>query len=52
MLQKKDRYEVKALENYGNVKKGEEYLVLDEGYDYLVIRCRGKNLCIPRCLVY
>jgi len=36
-----------ATMNYGEVMKGREYKILEEGYDYTLLRVRGKPLHVP-----
>jgi len=39
--------EMRVYENYGPVKTDQDYQVVEEGYDYTTLRCRGKNICVP-----
>ncbi len=38
-------------ENYGELKKNVEYLVLETGYDWVRIRCHGTSFYIPVTLL-
>lgn len=36
---------------YANAKPGVDYVVLENYYDYVVVKCQGKPLCIPDYLL-
>jgi len=36
-----------VYEQYGPVKIDTEYQVIDNGFDFMTIRCHGKPICVP-----
>jgi len=43
--------DVSVFEDYGPLKTVCLYKISSEGYDYYTIRCRGKNIQVPKKLV-
>ena len=39
---------VSVFEDYGPLKSGYLYKIMNEGWDYYVLRCHGKNINIPK----
>lgn len=39
---------VKLIENYGQLKTGTEYSVIDEGYDWVRVRNQGYPIYVPK----
>jgi len=44
---KNEQFTATILESYGPLKGGKQYLIVGEGHDYLLVRCRGWNYSIP-----
>ena len=38
---------IQARINYGPIKSGHEYRILNKGYDYYLVSCTGKPVCVP-----
>ena len=38
---------MEATINYGDLKDGQDYEIIDEGRDYYAVRCQGKVLNAP-----
>jgi hypothetical protein len=39
---------IKSLTDYGPCKKGQDYRVLTDGFDWYLIACGGKAVYVPR----
>lgn len=37
---------------YDDVRPGVEYPVIEEGYDFVKVRAKGKPLCVPSFLIW
>lgn len=43
---------VRFLNNYGSIVRGHEYpVVRDDGYDYIVVKCRGGLMYVPDAFI-
>ena len=42
---------VSIEQSYGIVAPGIEYNVINEGYDFVTIRCNGKPMTVPKYLI-
>ena len=42
---------VMFADNYGEVKAGIDYRVMDYGYDYVNIVCHGRKFSVPKYLI-
>lgn len=40
-------YKICVRENYPPLKIEQEYEVITEHYDHVVVRCKGRPICIP-----
>ena len=38
-------------ENYGPIKAGVEYQCVDDGLDYVVLKCRGSRYYVPTIFI-
>lgn len=41
---------MRVYENYGPVKTDKDYKVVSHEYDHTILRCNGKNICVPNDL--
>jgi hypothetical protein len=48
MLPIAERHDVPIKEDYFPLLKGRYYTVVEEHYDYVVVRHQGKNLSLPK----
>lgn len=39
-------------EAYGPLQGGRSYEVLKEGYDYLLLKYKGKNIYVPKVFIF
>jgi len=43
---------VRFLSNYGSIVRGHEYPVIrNDGYDYIVVKCRGSLMYVPDMII-
>lgn len=46
-----DEIEVKMNANYGDLVKNSFYTVLEEGFDYYLIKHMGRHIYVPKSLI-